>query len=172
MIRKWFPLMMAVILCSKTILGQEPENSSHLSAENLVMTSVALADPAESWQPCISPFVELLGKGFLSLNVDFRRKESHAVSLGLMPFEGLAPDIMYYYLGGQRHRLEIGTGFTTGFNQDIHLSAIILHGVIGYRYQQKKGIFFRIGFTPFYVIWMDDRNYLYPSAGLSLGYSF
>jgi|WetSurMetagenome_2_1015567.scaffolds.fasta_scaffold00496_8 hypothetical protein len=127
------------------------------------------------WQPCTAIFIELLGKGFLSLNVDFRRKESHAISVGLQPFEGLAPNIMYYHFSGKRHRLELGGGFSGAFTNDFSLGGILIHGVIGYRYQKKKGLFFRGGFTPFYVIFVNDpdrRNKIYPFAGLSLGYSF
>jgi hypothetical protein len=127
------------------------------------------------WEPCISPFIEFLGKGFLTLNVDFRKKESYAISIGIHPFEGLFPNIMYYHFSGKRHRFELGGGFSTGFSKDFNLAAILIHGSIGYRYQKKKGLFFRTGLTPFYVIMPKDKarsNKFYPLVGLSLGYSF
>jgi len=130
---------------------------------------------SQSGSPVFSPFIELLGKGFLSVNVDFRRKESHAISIGLQPFEGLAPNIMYYYLSGKRHRLSWEEVFSGGFANDFSLEVVLIHGVVGYRYQKKKGLFFRVGFTPLYVIFLNDKdrgNKLYPFAGLSLGYSF
>jgi hypothetical protein len=126
------------------------------------------------WKPSISPFIELLGKGFLTLNVDFRKKESYSISIGIMPFEGLAPDIMYYHFSGRRHRFELGGGLTTCFSNKLNLAAILIHGSIGYRYQKKKGLFFRVGFTPVYVLFDDKArsNKIYPFPGLSLGYSF
>jgi hypothetical protein len=128
------------------------------------------------FKPTTSAFVELLGKGFLSLNVDFRRKQSYAISIGLQPTEGLMPDIMYYHFSGTRYRFELGGGFSTGFNKEIELAGVLIHGVIGYRYQKKKGLLFRAGFTPLYVIFIKDKNgrsnKLYPFVGLSLGYSF
>ena len=130
---------------------------------------------AFEWKPCISPFIELLGKGFLSLNVDYRKKESHAISIGIMPFEGFAPDIMYYHFSGRRHRFELGGGFTAGFSNDFSLAAVLIHGSVSYRTQKKRGLFFRAGFTPVYVILFDDKarsNKLYPFPGLSLGYCF
>lgn len=127
-----------------------------------------------AWQPCTSIFIELMGKGFLSGNVDFRKKESQAMSVGFQPLEGLLPNVMYYYLGGKRHRVEIGGGLSAGVNRNFKLSVAMVHGVIGYRYQKKKGLLFRAGFTPLYVIFINSRddNKLYPLGGLSLGYSF
>jgi len=135
----------------------------------------SLQNPSDSaWKPCTSPFIEILGKGFLSLNVDFRKKESWAISFGFL-FEGLTPNVMYYHFFGKRHRLELGGGSSGGFSNDFNLEVILIHGGFGYRYQKKKGLFFRAGFTPFYVIFLNDpdrNNQLYPWAGLSLGYSF
>jgi hypothetical protein len=82
---------------------------------------------------------------------------------------------MYYHLSGKRHRFEVGGGFSAGFSTNFSLAGILIHGVIGYRYQKKKGLFFRVGVTPFYAIFFDDpdrSNKFYPFAGLSLGYSF
>jgi hypothetical protein len=126
------------------------------------------------WKPSVSPFIELLGKGFLSVNVDYRITESHAVSIGLQPLEGLMPDVMYYYLSGKRHRFEIGGGLSLGFTNTLSLGGILIHGIVGYRYQKKKGLFFRAGFTPLYTIFISNsnRNSFLPLAGISLGYSF
>lgn len=126
------------------------------------------------WRLSISPFVELGGKGFLSLNIDFRIKETYAFSAGFLA-EGFAPNVMGYYFIGKRHRFETGGGLSGGFSNDFNLSVLIVHGVLGYRYQKKKGLFFRAGLTPFYVKFMKDdkrSNKLYPFAGISLGYSF
>jgi hypothetical protein len=126
------------------------------------------------WKPCISPFIELMGKGFFSVNVDYRWSRHCAASFGFQPFEVLLPDLMYYYLSGGKHSLEIGAGVSTGINENFKLAVVLIHGVVGYRYQKKKGLFIRGGFTPFYVISTNkpDSNKFYPFVGLSLGYSF
>ena len=47
------------------------------------------------WKPCTSPFIELLGKGFMSLNIDIRRKESYSISIGTAVIEeGISPNVM------------------------------------------------------------------------------
>jgi hypothetical protein len=125
--------------------------------------------------PSISPFIEILGKGSVSLNVDFRKKATYAISIGIQPLEGLLPNVMYYHFCGNRRRFEIGGGISGGFSKEIKLDVVLIHGVIGYRFQKKKGLFFRAGITPFYVIFLTDKersNKFYPFAGLSLGYSF
>jgi hypothetical protein len=126
------------------------------------------------WETCISPFIELGGKGWFSLNVDFRIKETYAISIGAAGIEeGVSPNIMGYYFGGKRHRLEAGGG-VSGIIEDGIFISMMINGVIGYRYQKKKGLLFRIGFTPMFTIpFTDEGNYaVIPWAGLSLGYSF
>jgi len=124
--------------------------------------------------PAISPFIELGGKGWMSMNVDFRLKETFAFSLGVAGIEeGWAPNIMGYYFGGKRSRLEIGGGLSTNFNAGEFYNMFI-HGVIGYRSQKRKGFFLRVGFTPMFVIPLADeaKSAVIPWAGISLGYSF
>jgi hypothetical protein len=161
---------------SVQLYAQESESDPIKYSKEFDSDTVSLQNPSDSiWKTCISPFIEVLGKGFLSLNVDFRRKESYAISVGFQPLEGLMPNIMYYHLSGKRHRFEVGGGFSAGFSTNFSLAGILIHGVIGYRYQKKKGLFFRVGVTPFYAIFFDDpdrSNKFYPFAGLSLGYSF
>lgn len=126
------------------------------------------------WKPCISPFIELLGKGFFSLNVDFRIKETHAISVGVAGIEeGTSPNVMGYYFGGRRHRLEMGGGLSANFMDGSFLN-LFIHGVIGYRYQKKKGLLFRAGFTPMFVIPLTDEGKyaVIPWAGIGLGYCF
>jgi hypothetical protein len=161
---------------SVQLYSRERENDTINVSEGIDSITDSLQNPSDFiGKPCTSPFIELLGKGFISLNVDFRRKESYAISIGLQPFEGLMPDIMYYHFSGIRHRFEAGGGFSAGFTSEYRLAGILVHGVIGYRYQKKKGLFFRAGFTPLYVILFTDKtrsNKLYPFVGLSMGYSF
>ncbi|HRZ49974.1 MAG TPA: hypothetical protein P5338_11340 [Bacteroidales bacterium] len=126
------------------------------------------------WRPCISPFIELLGKGFFSLNVDFRRKESHSFSIGVAGIEeGWSPNVMYYHFSGKRHRFEAGGGLSGNF-QDGSAVNMVVHGVVGYRYQKKKGLLFRAGFTPMLIVPFSAESKIafIPWAGVSLGYCF
>lgn len=123
----------------------------------------------------ISPFFELLGKGFFSLNVDFRIKRHFAFSVGFQPMEVVCPDIMFYYLSSEKKSLEIGGGISTAMTENLDVGGLFFHGVIGYRYQKKKGMFFRAGFTPIYILPVSSTNLkkrLLPFIGLSLGYTF
>jgi hypothetical protein len=139
------------------------------------INNTSLQNPSDHvWKPCISPFIELGGKGWFSLNVDFRIKETYAISIGAAGIEeGVSPNVMGYYLGGRRHRLEMGGG-VSGMLLDGNFTGIMAHGVIGYRYQKKKGLLFRAGFTPmFFIPFTDEGNFApIPWAGISLGYSF
>lgn len=126
------------------------------------------------WKPCVSAFAELLGKGWLSLNVDFRRKETYAISIAATILEeGFGPNVMFYYFGGRRHRLEMGGG-ASGIIEEEGFNSMMVHGVIGYRSQKKKGLLFRTGFTPMFEIpFTEDGKFVFiPWVGLSLGYSF
>ena len=134
-----------------------------------------------SQEPGAALFLELMGKPFGSLNMDFRINKSSRFSLGLVFYmlsshyesqsifsgwseyeEGkdndvieLMPNIMYYYLaGGKNNRFEIGGGFT--YEGGVEGIGAGFHGVIGYRYQKKNGLLFRIGFTPF---WFPGRHH-------------
>ena len=176
MFAKYLNLLLLCVLPFFSVGSYSQKTYSELlrvSAESIQVPDSLQETQQGLFKSCISPFVELGGKGFLSVNCDFRLKESHAFSVGFL-FEGLAPNVMYYYLGGKRHRFEIGGGLTGGFSNELHLSVIVFHGAIGYRYQKKKGLFFRAGFTPFYSMFLNssDRNVIYPFAGLSFGYSF
>jgi hypothetical protein len=163
------------LLIAFQVSGQDLGGGIVNGTERNTLKNDSLQTPLNStFKPCISPFIEIMGKGFFSVNVDYRIKETYALSVGFQPTEGLLPDVMYYYFFGKRHRLEVGGGVSTGFSQKLHLEIMLFHGTIGYRYQKKKGLSFRIGFTPLYVWRFSDidRTSFYPFGGLSLGYSF
>jgi len=149
--------------------------SVQLNAQERARETVSTPTHSDSIRsPCISPFIELGGKGWLSLNVDFRIKETLAISAGIAGIEeGIAPNVMGYYFGGKRHRLEMGGGLSVNFENGAIFNMFV-HGVIGYRYQKKKGLLFRAGFTPMFAIpFTEEGNYaVIPWAGISLGYSF
>ena len=160
----FLPLMIISLFVSVPLCAQERDSDTDTLQNPLSLV----------WEPCISPFVELLGKGFFSLNVDFRIKETYAISIGAgVVEEGVSPNVTGYYFGGMRHRIEAGGGIS-GIIADETFKALMINGVIGYRYQKKKGLLFRLGFTPMFGIPLTDEGKyaVIPWAGLSLGYSF
>ncbi|MHC1777766.1 MAG: hypothetical protein AB9834_20370 [Lentimicrobium sp.] len=163
-------LFLAVQLCA-----QQRAVDANKYSDNFYLNTLLMRSPSDSmWKPCITPFLELGGKGWISLNIDFRIKETFTISAGVAGIEeGIAPNVMGYFFGGKRHRLEMGGGLSVNFG-DADLLNMFVHGVIGYRYQKKKGLLFRAGFTPMYTIpFTDEGNYAFiPWAGISLGYSF
>ena len=150
-------------------------------------------------EPIAALFYEVFGKPFGSLNLDIRIKKSSSVSLGIIFYSvftqtndyllwvdeskledgeevevhSLMPNIMYYYLIGEKNkRFEIGGGFSVRpvwheyVNGDFPLA---FHGVIGYRYQKRRGLLFRVGLTPSY--WPDAGFAPEPWIAISFGYS-
>jgi hypothetical protein len=165
-----------ILFLSAQLQSQEKDNGtpSTLQSENPIEDTVKALTTESEWLPATSVYVELGGKGWLSLNVDFRRKETYAISIAAAILEeGISPNVMGYYFGGKRHRLEAGGGMS-GIIADGGFNSMMLHGVIGYRNQKKKGLLFRAGFTPMFLIpFTDDGKYAFiPWAGISLGYSF
>ncbi|MFC1850953.1 hypothetical protein ACFL27_12225 [candidate division CSSED10-310 bacterium] len=121
--------------------------------------------------PGTSFYFEMFGKGLFSLNVDHRINKSRALSLGISGAEdGILPSVMYYHFQGEKYRLETGIGFSVILTQSEGCVGVLLNGVIGYRYQNKDGLIFRIGFTPLVVI--TSKILPLPFAGVSIGYSF
>ena len=122
-------------------------------------------------KPGTSFYLELLGKPFYSLNVDFRLKKSTGISFGIQPvYGGIIPNFMYYHLGGENSKFEIGGGFSVIPVKPEDWGGclpVLIHGVLGYRYQKKNGLLFRIGFTPVVVI----PEVFLPWVGISFGYS-
>jgi hypothetical protein len=127
------------------------------------------------WEPTTSLYLELGGKGFYSVNVDFRKAETKAMSIGIQYVESsFWPSLMFYHFGGERCRLEMGGGISGIITQEDGLTGMGIHGVVGYRYQKKKGLLFRAGFTPLIGIPFTDTGKfaIVPLVGVSLGYSF
>ncbi len=156
------------------------------SGENAGNDTIRKLTEGTDWLPTTSLYIELGGKVFYSLNADFRKKKNFALSIGASYLKEeennshkyaqsmFFPSVMGYYLGGKRHRLELGGGLCAGIGSYQGLAAMALYGGAGYRYQKKKGLIFRIGFTPFITIPVseDDNFGVVPWAGISLGYSF
>jgi hypothetical protein len=142
--------------------------------------------PDTAWEPITSIYFELGGKIMYSLNVDFRKRENFAWSLGMSVLADetgdpltyyqtmFFPSVMAYYLTGRKHRVELGGGGCPLIGTEQGLAALAIFGSAGYRYQKKSGLIFRINFSPFIGIPIDEnaRSTLMPWGGISLGYSF
>lgn len=123
--------------------------------------------------PGTSIYFELAGKGLFAINVDYRINKFNALSVGISPAEGaVLPSIMYYKFSGMKHRFETGIGITGILGQPEGLIGIFVNGAIGYRYQKKNGLIFRIGYTPLIGISESKVAFIPLFFGVSLGYSF
>jgi len=132
-------------------------------------------------EPGTAFFVELLGKPWTSINVDFRINKSSRFSLGTTFYyhyeeedddvASFMPSVMYYYLRGKKNkRFEIGGGLSVlpVWHNDVNYDfPIAFHFVIGYRYQKKDGLLFRIGYTL-----NRYPNVAFQFFGISFGYSW
>jgi hypothetical protein len=180
---------LAILLFSSQLYAQRTENvSTRISNKvDYEMAQPTYSTEVIDWEPTTSYFLELLGKGFYSINVDFRKTTTRAISIGGQYTEDgdndvFWPSLMYYHFSGKRFRFETGGGLSTVFTQTDGLAGMGIHGVIGYRYQKKKGLIFRTGFTPFIGIPFTDTGrfpfsekhglLFLPLIGISLGYSF
>ena len=135
-------------------------------------------------------YIELIGKGFVSGNVDFSIGPKSRLTLALTlldhEFEKKdendedyptltlpTPSVMYLKLFGKKpHYFEAGLGFSVSpvpwKKYSENDSILSLHGCLGYRYQVANHLFFRAGITPFYRV-----NWAFlPLVGVSLGYSW
>jgi hypothetical protein len=117
-------------------------------------------------EPGTAFYLELGGKFFGSVNVDFPIKKSNRLSFGLVVLR--VPNFMYYYLPGEKNsRFELGCGCTYNWLEDE--IPVWIHGVLGHRYQKKKGFLFRAGFTP--ILFLGKDSGFVPWIGISFGYS-
>lgn len=147
-------------------------------------------EPEENKSHSFGPtlFIELVGKAeYFSVNTDFRLYRNHRLGFGVTlgsfevndtsegneweQRERFAPGFMYYFLiGKKKSYFELGTGASilTNYKYDYKLEPFLIHAVIGYRMQTKKGFLLRAGFTPQY----QPPDGFMPLVGLSLGYSW
>lgn len=185
-------LMGLILFCTTGIFTQ-----NLLAYENIHRSSFQLdneqnglnnfSDLLDKNKPGIALFIELIGKGYYSANVDFRIKNNHRFSAGITSIDYQvfdnslgnenevhnfwSPSLMYYSLFGNGPSFfEVGAGMSISLNQkwEYLKSPMDLHGVIGYRRQKENGFLFRAGFTPF--IQLPDE--FWPLIGFSFGYSW
>lgn len=170
-------IIVAIFLLPVLLFAQEVSSDTAKISQKVIVGTDKPKDSTKvfEWKPSTSLYFELLGKGFYSINVDFRKTKSMAWSIGMSVAEdGFFPSLMYYHFAGKRFRFEMGGGLSTVFTQTDGLAGMGIHGVVGYRYQKKKGLLFRIGFTPFLGIPFTEtgKTMFVPLIGISLGYSF
>lgn len=151
--------------------------------------TIVVSIAQEERSPGTAVYIELVGKGFISANVDLRMSPKSRLTLGITmldhelakePYEVNyptytlpTPGFMYLHLlGREKHYFEAGLGlsispiFWKEYSEND--SAWSLHGCLGYRCQVSKKFFFRAGFTPFYRI----KWAFLPLGGVSFGYSW
>jgi len=170
-------ILIAIHIFSSQLYAQKTEHDT-IKTDRKVGSSAGI--PQESikipdWEPTTSLYFELLGKGIYSINVDFRKTKTRAFGIGIEYFENaFLPSLMFYHFGGKKFTFETGGGLSVVIDQTDGLKGMGIHGVIGYRYQVKKGVLFRIGFTPLIGIpFTDSGNFVVvPLIGISYGYSF
>ena len=128
-------------------------------------------------------YLEILGNAGYLYNISYDRllytKENNNISLGLgaqyLPSSDLSSDYILSvspqinYLYGVKHYFETGLGFSYDFN----VGDFVVPIRIGYRYQKPDGgLFYKIGFTPFYINDLLGSPALIPWGGLALGWTF
>lgn len=176
-----------IFFLSVQMQAQEKVNitPASLPGQNESIDTVKTFTAESDWVPTTSLYFELGGKVLYSLNVDFRKRENFALSVGASYIveDGnsdvesqsmIFTSVMGYYFTGKRHRLELGGGLCPGFGSSDGFAAMAVYGNVGYRYQKKKGLIFRVAFTPFVGIPVsEDGSFtVMPWAAISLGYSF
>lgn len=131
---------------------------------------------------------EIGGSGFL-LSVSYERKLvdedklelnarigfGSALLLSAVPLAGLN-----LCVGSSNSKFEIGFNAVRTYALDLffadNTTYILGNPVVGYRYISDKGLLFRLTASPFFALsdpddWIDEA-FVFPWAGLSLGYSF
>ncbi len=155
MLRKYLLSVVIIITCFSFAQTQAQEDKIEIYEE-----------------PGTAFFFEMFGKFFYSVNIDLPINKSNRYGFGISPTYGdIVPTAMYYHLSGEKSSFEIGCGFgyviiLTDEDEHEDFKGLTFHGVIGYRYQKKNGLLFRVGFTP-----LMFGSKIYPFFGLSIGYS-
>ena len=131
-------------------------------------------------------YFEIFGSAGYVYNISYDRiiiqqnRQNITIGLGVQYYKGdmsedklqtISPQINYL-LGFNRHFFELGAGYYWDF-YDSDMNSLIMR--IGYRYQKKNGLFFKIGITPIltksFPIFGEGYKIL-PWGGIGLGYAF
>lgn len=166
----------------KSLFGLMIFCSVHAQVRESNKDSLITLTKQVGWVSTTSLYIELGGKFLPSINIDFRKKENFAIVIGNGFWKDseeheqliFTPSVNAYYLFGKRKKIEIGGGTGPFLGTYSGFASILVYGNIGYRYQKKRGLFFRAGFTPFVGIPINNKSKFWaaPWAGISFGYSF
>lgn len=174
--------IMLLKMLKKSLLGLIILFSLQLQALENNDDTLKIYSKNNDWIPTTSIYFELGGKLVPSINLDIRKYENFAlcISTGFW-IDGIpngqlifTPSVNSYYLFGNKKRIEIGGGTGLFIGTSNGFASFLIFGNIGYRYQKKKGIIFRAGFTPFVAIPIHNKStfWISPWVGISIGYSF
>jgi hypothetical protein len=171
-----------LITLKKSLLGLIIIFSVQLEVRGNHEDSLKISIKKDGWVPTTSLYFELGGKLVPSINIDFRKNEDFAICISTGFWtdsldEGqliFTPSVNAYYFFGKRKRIEIGGGTGPFLGTYSGFASLLVFANIGYRYQKKKGLFFRACFTPFIAVPINDKStfWISPWAGISIGYSF
>lgn len=148
-----------------------------------LLLTAAPAAAQSYYQKEASLYLELFGNGGeLSLNIERFVGEHVALRTGI-GFTGVAyrkgyvvPFGASFFLGGGRHRIELGGGGAwidfdnNGTDRvifDLKEDQLVANGVFGYRFIGDYGLTYRLAFTPAYT-----KDGFEGMAGAAFGYSF
>ncbi len=167
-----FQVFLISCLCfvQAPIFGQETVvgNLDSMDVESVKSLSVSSED-----YPAVSAFLELGGRIYYTVNVDYRWNERYSASFGICVVDGVFANVLFSRYFGRKHRIETGLGCEWLIFKD-GIPGMFAQGLIGYRYQKKKGLIFRAGVYGLLGIpYRPDGRVLFaPLPGVSLGYSF
>jgi hypothetical protein len=147
------------------------------------LLAAANASAQSYYQKEASLYLELFGNGG-ELSLNFEKFVGEHVSLRTgIGFTGVAyrkgyvvPFGASFFLGGGRHKLEIGGGAawidfddngTDDVIFDLQEDQLVANGVFGYRFIGDYGLTYRLAFTPAYT-----KDGFEGMAGAAFGYSF
>jgi hypothetical protein len=152
------------------IFGQETVEGKLDSMD--VESGKSLVGNSEDY-PAVSAFLELGGRIYYTVNVDYRWNEHYSASIGLCIVDEVFPNVLFSRYFGKKHRIETGIGCEWVVLSD-GIPGMFAQGLIGYRYQKKKGLIFRAGvYGLFGIPYRDDGRFVFsPLPGVSVGYCF
>ncbi len=137
-----------------------------------VESGMSLVGNSEDY-PAVSAFLEFGGRIYYTVNADYRWNERYSASFGICVVDGVFANVLLSRYFGKKHRIETALGCEWLIFKD-GIPGMFAQGLIGYRYQKKKGLIFRAGVYGLLGIpYRPDGRVLFaPLPGLSIGYCF
>jgi len=136
------------------------------AGENLIIEKTLKLDE----KPGNAYYFELLGRGsFFSIMHEWRISNNFGINTGI-GYPSVQFGINRFY-GKSKSRFEIGAYASYTFSDKLLWDNMLLLTVlIGYRYQQKNGLLFRIGLSPGIAFFPNELT-IGMVPGISIGYS-